>query len=131
MADAAQVGGSALQAVSNAMVRLHKEQFGRGPTNARAYFAGPDALVCVLEDALLPAEHKMVALGNAERVRDSRVSFQAATEDEFVKAVEDITGRKVRAFASAVDPPRAVVFENFYFMPADGDGDGDGKATAH
>ena len=42
--------GAALQAISNAMVRLHKDQFGRGPTNARAYFAGPDAVMCVLED---------------------------------------------------------------------------------
>jgi uncharacterized protein YbcI len=34
-----------LQAVSNALVKLHKEQFGRGPTNARSYFADPDTLV--------------------------------------------------------------------------------------
>jgi len=40
-------------AISNAMVKLHKEQFGRGPTRARTHFAGPDALVCVLEDVLL------------------------------------------------------------------------------
>src|SRR5829696_7921573 len=34
-------GTSVLMEVSNAMVKLHKEQFGRGPTNARTYFAGP------------------------------------------------------------------------------------------
>jgi len=116
MADTADNGASALQAVSNAMVRLHKEQFGRGPTNSRAFLAGPDALMCVLEDALLPAERKMVALGSADRVRDSRVAFQAATHEEFVAAVEDILGRKVRAFASAVDPATGVVFENFVFQ---------------
>ena len=55
--------GNALQAVSNAMVKLHKEQFGRGPTNARSYFAGPDTLVCTLEDSLLPAERTMVEMG--------------------------------------------------------------------
>src|SRR5215217_9194705 len=71
-------GTSELQAVSNAMVRLHKEQFGRGPTNARSYFAGPDALLCVLQDVLLPAERKLVELGNADHVRASRVAFQAA-----------------------------------------------------
>jgi uncharacterized protein YbcI len=49
-------GTSKLLEVSNAMVALHKEQFGRGPTRARANFAGPDALMCVWEDALLPAE---------------------------------------------------------------------------
>jgi uncharacterized protein YbcI len=121
MVGIADKGGSALQAVSNAMVRLHKEQFGRGPTNSRAFLAGPDALMCVLEDALLPAERKMVALGSADRVRDSRVAFQAATHDDFVAAVEDILGRKVRAFASAIDPVTGVVFENFVFEARDGD----------
>jgi uncharacterized protein YbcI len=113
--------GSALQAVSNAMVRLHKEQFGRGPTSSRAFFAGPDALTCVLRDALLPAELKMVELGSADRVRDSRVAFQAATHDEFVAAVEEILDRKVVAFASAVDPATNVVFENFVFQSRDGE----------
>jgi uncharacterized protein YbcI len=122
MAQGAEPGASALQAISNAMVRLHKDQFGRGPTNAHAYFAGPDAVMCVLEDALLPAERKMVELGNAGRVRDSRVAFQAATEDEFVSAVEEILGRKVHSFASGVDPSTSVVFENFYLHPRNGDG---------
>jgi uncharacterized protein YbcI len=108
-------GTSVLMAVSNAMVRLHKEQFGRGPTQARSHFAGPDALVCVLEDTLLPAELKMVELHEEGRVRDARVAFQAATADEFVGAVEEIVGRKVRAFASAVDAGNNVVFENFVF----------------
>src|SRR4051794_32497560 len=117
MAQDAERGASVLQAISNAMVRLHKDQFGRGPTNSRAYFAGPDAVVCLLEDALLPAERKMVKLGNAGRVRDTRVAFQAATEEEFVGAVEDILGRKVLAFASGIDPHNNMVFENFYLQP--------------
>src|SRR4051794_19449208 len=104
-----------LVAVSNAMVALHKEQFGRGPTRARSYFAGADALVCVLEDVLLPAERKMVELGDEQRVRESRVAFQAATTTEFVAAVEEILQRKVSAFASGVDPRANVVYENFSF----------------
>jgi len=101
--------------VSNAMVRLHKEQFGRGPTSARSDFAGKDVLVCVLESVLLPAETKMVALGDQNRVRDSRVTYQAATAGDFVAVVEGIVGRKVRAFASGVDPDKDVAFETFYF----------------
>jgi uncharacterized protein YbcI len=120
--------GSVLADVSNAMVRLHKEQFGRGPTLARAHFAGPDALVCVLEDVLLPAELKMTELGEASRVRDSRASFQAATGDEFTAAVESIVHRKVRAFASGVDPASNVVFENFVFEPTADSGSTDGDA---
>jgi uncharacterized protein YbcI len=104
-----------LLAVSNAMVALHKEQFGRGPMRARSYFVGPDSLVSVLEDVLLPAERKMVELGDDHRVRESRLAFQAATTAEFVAAVEKILHRKVRAFASGVDPLANVVYENFSF----------------
>lgn len=114
---------SPLAAVSKAMVALHKEQFGRGPTTARSYFAGADALVCVLEDVLLPAERKMVTRGEEQRVRESRTAFQVATADEFVTAVEQILQRKVRAFACATDVRENVVFENFVFEPeARGDG---------
>ena len=110
-------GSTVLQNVSSAMVKLHKEQFGRGPTHARAEFAGPDTLVCVLHEVLLPAERKLVEIGSQDRVRDSRVAFQAATASEFTSAVEQLVDRKVRAFASGVDPDSDVVFETFLFEP--------------
>jgi uncharacterized protein YbcI len=106
---------SVLAEVSSAMIRLHKEQFGRGPTRARTYFAGSDAMTCVLEEALLPAELKMIEVGEHARVRDSRVAFQVATADDFIREVEGILDRKVRAFGSAVDTASNVVFENFVF----------------
>lgn len=110
-------GTSPLLAVSNAVTKLHKEHFGRGPTSARANFAGTDVLICSLEDALLPAERKLTELGLQEQVRHSRVSFQAAVQDEFIAAIEQITTRKVRSFASAVDPDSNMVFEIFAFEP--------------
>ena len=112
-----QTGGSMLQDVSNAMVALHKEQFGRGPTKAQSHLAGADALLCVLDDALLPAERTMVEMGEQQRVRESRMFLQVATADQFIAVVEKITGRTVRAFASATDPDRGVVMENFVFAP--------------
>jgi uncharacterized protein YbcI len=108
---------SLLSAVSKAMVALHKEQFGRGPTTAHSHFAGPDALVCILEDVMLPAERKLIAMGEQGRVGDARLALQVATTEEFVAAVERIVERKVRAFASATDVERDVVFENFAFEP--------------
>jgi uncharacterized protein YbcI len=123
---------SALTAVSNRMVALHKQQFGRGPTKARAYFAGPDALVCVLEDVLLPAELKMAGLGDQQRVRELRTAFQVATSSEFITAVEEIVLRKVRAFGSATDVDANVVFENFVLEAREAgvDGAGAGSPTA-
>ena len=106
-----------LQDVSNAMVALHKEHFGRGPTKAQSHHAGADALLCVMEDAMLPAERAMVAMGEQQRVRESRIFLQVATAEQFIATVETITGRTVRAFASATDPDQGVVMENFVFEP--------------
>jgi uncharacterized protein YbcI len=118
---------SPLTAIANAMVRIHKEQFGRGPTSARAHFAGPDTLVCVLEDALLPAERKMVEMGDQQRVRETRMAFQAATAEDFITAVEEIVQRKVRAFTSGTDVDNNVVFENFVFEASDSSAAGNGN----
>lgn len=101
--------------VANALVGLHKEQFGRGPTHARAHFAGEDMLVCVLEDAFLPAELKLIELGDAGRVRDARTAYQAATATTFISTIEEIVHRTTRAFASGVDAEAGTVFENFLF----------------
>ena len=109
--------GMDLQEVSNAMVRLYKEQFGRGPTKARTAYAGPDMLISTLEDSMTPAERNMAALGDHQRLRDIRMFFQHASEREFVEAVEGITGRKVRAFVSGIDTHQDVSSEVFYLEP--------------
>jgi len=121
---------TALQAVSNAMVKLHKEQLGRGPTNARTYFAGPDTVVCIMEDSLLPAERTMVEMGEHQRVRESRMFLQVASQDEFIQAVEQLVSRKVRAFSSAIDPDAGVVFEVFSFEPDNSHRDGSSPTKA-
>ena len=106
--------------ISNAMVRIYKEQFGRGPTKAHSVYAGPDLVVCTLEHSLTPAEHRMVQLGEHQRVRDIRTFFQHASEPEFVEAVEQITGRSVRAFVSGTDTQHDVSAEVFYLDPVAG-----------
>ena len=94
---------SALMEISNAMVALYKQQFGRGPTAARTHWAGPDVIVCILEDTLTPAERNLVKLGEHQRLRDIRTFFQYATVREFCTPVEHITGRTVRSFHSSID----------------------------
>jgi uncharacterized protein YbcI len=94
---------SLLMEVSNTMVRIYKEQFGRGPTRARSNWAGPDAVVCVLEETLTAAERNLAKMGEHQRLRDTRMFFQYASVREFCEPVEQITGRKVRAFHSSID----------------------------
>lgn len=94
---------SVLTEISNEMVRLYKQQFGRGPTAVRSYWAGPDVLVAVLEDTLSPAERNLVRMGEPERLRETRLFFQYASIKEFCQPVERLTGRRVKAFISGTD----------------------------
>ena len=109
--------------VSNAMVRLYKDQFGRGPTRARTFWSGPDALSCFLEDTLTPAERNLARMGQHQRLRDMRTFFQYATLREFCEPVERVTGRKVRSFHSSVDTKvDGLAVETFIFYPDGQDG---------
>jgi uncharacterized protein YbcI len=107
-----------LQAVSNEMVRIYKEQFGRGPTRSRASWCSDDLLCCVLEDTFTRAEQNMQKMGEYQRLRDIRMFFQYASEQEFRAAVESITGRKIRSFLSAVDAENDIALETFLLEPA-------------
>lgn len=119
-------GHSVQLAISNAMVRLYKEMFGRGPTKARTNFAGADTLVATLEDSMTPAERNLVALGELQRLRDMRMFFQYASEKEFRGTVEQLTGRQVWAFVSGFDAANDVATEVFYLVPLEVSEDGHG-----
>jgi uncharacterized protein YbcI len=95
--------GSLLASVSGEMVRIYKEQFGRGPTKVRSNWSGRDMIVVLLEDTLTPAERNLVALGEFQRLRDTRMLFQYSWVKQFCEPVERLTGRKVRSFISGID----------------------------
>jgi uncharacterized protein YbcI len=109
--------GPGLQEITNAMVQTYKELFGHGPPKARSAYAGPDTLIATLEHSLTAAERNMIALGEHRRVRETRTLLQHANEHEFVQTIEQITGRKVRAFVSGTDTRRDVSTQVFYLEP--------------
>jgi uncharacterized protein YbcI len=109
---------SVLADISREMVRLYKEQFGRGPTRARSDFAGPDTLICTLEDTFTPAEQRLAEMGEHQRIRDTRLYFQYATEAQFCAVIERHLGRSVRAFVSGTDTSQDVSSEVFYLERA-------------
>lgn len=103
--------------ISNAMVRLYKEAYGRGPTKARAQFAGPDTLVILLEDSMTVVDRNLAAMGEHERLRESRLFFQHALEDEFRAVIERTLGRRTVAFISGIDSRHDVAIEVFTLEP--------------
>ena len=109
---------SILSAISVEMVKIYKDQFGRGPTKTRAHWAGPDVLVVTLEDTFTPAEHSLRKLGEHGRLRELRMLFQYAETGVFCAPIERLTGRKVKAFISGIDTKVDVASEMFVLHPA-------------
>jgi uncharacterized protein YbcI len=102
-------GGSALVELSNAMVGLHREYFGRGPGAARS-FVSDEIAVCVLSDIYTAVERTLIRAGQADHVRRTRSLHHEALEDEYKATAERIMGRPVEAFLSVVhiDPDMAI-----------------------
>jgi uncharacterized protein YbcI len=116
---------SILSDVSRAMVALHKEQFGRGPTKARTSFGGPDLMVTVLYDALLPAEKALAEMGEIMRVLEARAFFEESTRERFIQVIEQTVYRKVHSFHSTCDPRTGIVMEISLFEPRESGGNDD------
>jgi uncharacterized protein YbcI len=114
---------SVLMEVSDAIVGLYKEQFGRGPTRARTHWCGDDVLTVILEETLTPAERNLVRMGEHQRLRDLRTFFQYASVREFCTPIEQLTGRKVRSFISGIDTEvDGLSAEVFVLQPIGSDG---------
>ncbi|HET7574777.1 MAG TPA: Na-translocating system protein MpsC family protein [Solirubrobacterales bacterium] len=96
------------------MVRLYKELFGRGPTKVRTEFAGRDVVICTLENSFTPAERRLAEMEEHERLRETRLYLQYASEDQFKETIERLLGRKVRAFISGIDTGADLATEVFY-----------------
>jgi uncharacterized protein YbcI len=105
-------GGEQAAAISNAIVQIFAECYGRGPTKAKTYLVD-NYVFCVLEDILTTVEQTLVSNGKEKLVREVRLTFQEDVADRFTSAVEEIVGRRVVTYHSQVvfHPPMA--FEVF------------------
>jgi uncharacterized protein YbcI len=111
-----------LAAISKEMVRLYKDQFGRGPNRVRTYWCGDDILTTVLEETLTPAERNLARMAEHQRLRDTRTFFQYASVREFCEPIERLSGRTVKAFVSGIDTEvDGLSIETFILHPAGSD----------
>src|SRR3954454_256014 len=111
--------GQVLLDLSNAVVRIHKQFYGKGPTKARSHLSH-DLLTVVLEGGYTRSEQTLHDRGFDEQVVQSRLAMQSAVENELRAAVEEILGRSVRSFMSANDPSNEMQAEIFVLYPEDG-----------
>ena len=108
--------------ISNAMVGLKKNFYGKGPTNAKT-FLNDNYVFCVMEGGLTRNEETLIERGHEDLVRTYRLRFQEAMEGPTVEAVQRITDRSVIGYHSQIvfNPERA--FEIFVLdRPVDDSG---------
>jgi len=98
--------------ISNEIVRLQSEYYGKGPTKAKTYIVD-DLVVVVLEESFTRAEKTLAERGEREAIQHIRRRFQQQMADSFIGVVEQATGRRVRAFLSETDIDQDVSVETF------------------
>ena len=92
-------GGRLLAEITNRIVSLMREHYGRGPIKAKTYVLD-NLIVCVLSDGFTAIERTMMQGGEPDRVLDMRRDFQRLMKQRYSEMIEQLTGRKVLAFLS-------------------------------
>jgi uncharacterized protein YbcI len=90
--------GELLADLSQAVVRLYEECYGKRPDSATAHVSG-DIVVCLLEGA------------------PPRGQRRAGVRRRFVEAIEELTGREVKSYISGVDVQTGTNAEVFVLAP--------------
>ena len=92
-----------LKPLCAAIAHLHAERYGRGPRRCRGYWAGPDAILILLENGLTQAEHLLVENGHGEGVITRRRAMERILEPTLRDLVEEATGRRPLTMLEASD----------------------------
>jgi uncharacterized protein YbcI len=110
--------GDVLTAISDGMVALLKEFYGRGPTRTKSYYAD-DLVVCVLRGGFSRVEETLLQGGRGPAVIDQRIAFQDIMRHRFEAVIEDATGRRVIGFMSGNQQRPDMMCEVFILAPTD------------
>ena len=117
MADIQQSPRGAMAAeISNGLVSLHHEFYGKGPSKAKTYLVD-DTVLCVLNEGFTTVERTLINGGDSGAVHDIRRSFQSAMKEQFTAVVENATGRSVTAYLSQIHTDPDVAVEIFLLEP--------------
>jgi uncharacterized protein YbcI len=109
-------GTTPAAAAADAIVKLHRDHYGRGASSARSVYQG-NYLVVFLEDIYTPVERTLINAGDHAVVRETRTAFQLAMRNPFAEAIEEVTGRKVIQFMSQVSFEPDLAAEIFVLAP--------------
>jgi uncharacterized protein YbcI len=107
-------GGHLLSAISNRIVQIQREHYGRGPMKAKTY-ALDDLIVVVMRGTgFTPLEKTTMDSGDPERVVAMRHDFQHMMTKLFTDTIEELTDRRVLAFLSQAHVEPDLTLEIFF-----------------
>ena len=110
--------GDVVTAISNGMVVLLKEFYGRGPSRTKTYYED-DLVVCLLRGGYSRVEQTLLEGGRGPSVIQQRMDFQDLMRERFEGVIEDATGRTVIGFMSGNQQDPDVMCEVFILAPTD------------
>lgn len=110
--------GSIRTEISDGLVALLKEYYGRGPDRAKTY-VNHDLVVCLLRGGFTRVEQTLLDGGYGAEVIRQRMAFQDAMRPRFEQVVENATGRKVIGFMSGNQQDPDMICEVFVLAPND------------
>jgi uncharacterized protein YbcI len=110
--------GDVLTAISDGLVALLKEFYGRGPTRVKSYYED-DLVVCVLRGGFSRVEQTLLEGGRGASVIRQRLEFQELMRGRFEGVIEHATGRRVIGFMSGNQQHPDMMCEVFILAPTD------------
>src|SRR5271156_1014806 len=110
--------GNVLTAISDGMVALVREFYGRGPSRTKSSYAD-DLVVCVLRGGFSRVEQTLLDGGRGPAVIEQRMAFQEVMRARFEAVIEDATGRRVIGFMSGNQQEPDMMCEVFILAPTD------------
>ena len=116
--ESSQAHGDMLTAISDGLVALLKEYYGRGPTRVKSYFQD-DLVVCLLRGGFSRVEQTLLDGGRGAAVIEQRMEFQDLMRARFEEVVEKATERKVIGFMSGNQQDPDLMCEVFILDPTD------------
>lgn len=110
--------GDTLTAISEGMVALLKEFYGRGPTETKSYYQD-DLVVCLLKGGFTRVEETLLEAGRGAAVVQQRMEFQELMRSRFEEMIEAAVGREVVGFMSGSQQDPDLMCEVFVLAPTD------------
>ncbi|MGB2712151.1 MAG: Na-translocating system protein MpsC family protein [Conexibacter sp.] len=110
--------GDVLTAISDGIVALLKDFYGKGPTRAKTYYQD-DLVVCLLRGGFTRVEETLREAGRGYEVIQQRMAFQEVMRDRFQAVIERATGRRVIGFMSGNQQHPDLLCEVFVLAPTD------------